>query len=132
MTGDSDANGAVLVVEDDKRIREPLGILLRAAGYVVNEAVDGIDALGKFRAALRAPSAILLDLEMPRLDGRGFLRELSAAPRSSMMLERVVLMSGSSELAWVASEFRLRRYLSKPFAADQVLDAIASLLARRG
>lgn len=132
MTGDSDANGAVLVVEDDKRIREPLGILLRAAGYVVNEAVDGIDALGKFRAALRAPSAILLDLEMPRLDGRGFLRELSAAPRSSMMLERVVLMSGSSELAWVASEFRLQRYLSKPFAADQVLDAIASLLARRG
>lgn len=62
----------ILVVEDDQAIADVVGEVLVDAGYQAVLARDGADALGQL-AALGEPSVILLDLLMPRLNGREFL-----------------------------------------------------------
>jgi CheY-like chemotaxis protein len=60
-----------LLVEDESLIRKVISGYLVAAGYVVQTAVDGLDALGKLRAGL--PDLIISDLKMPRMSGVEFL-----------------------------------------------------------
>lgn len=69
----------VLVVEDDPDLRAVYRTALMAAGYAVVAVEDGIDAL---RCLDRepAPSAVVLDIGLPRLDGRDLGRELRARP----------------------------------------------------
>jgi CheY-like chemotaxis protein len=64
----------VLVVEDDPATREIVGALLRQKGYAVQEAADGHEALARLRGGPR-PAGIVLDLMMPRMDGRAFRAE---------------------------------------------------------
>jgi CheY-like chemotaxis protein len=68
----------VLVVEDDVDLRTTLLEVLLCEGFEVDEAGDGEEGLRRIRA--RAPDAILLDLGMPRMDGRVFLAHLRADP----------------------------------------------------
>lgn len=122
--------GIILIVDDDPRFREPMVVILSAAGYAVIEAVDGLDALEQLRAGFCKPTAIVLDVEMPRLDGRGFLRELETAPAPMVPSSRVILVSAASEVAEVAAEFRVSSYFGKPFVVDRLLEAIANVHKR--
>lgn len=71
----------VLVVDDERDVRELVTFALERAGYEVVAANDGVDALDKISGGFE-PLVIVLDLEMPRLDGEGLIRELAerAAP----------------------------------------------------
>ena len=64
----------VLIVEDDDDVREFMQLLVSTAGYETMTARDGQDALVKMRQ--RRPCLVLLDLQMPRMDGFTFLRIL--------------------------------------------------------
>jgi CheY-like chemotaxis protein len=64
----------VLVVDDDRSMRESLAGLLDVKGYSVLEAENGQKALDVLEKAPRFPCVILLDLAMPIMDGRGFLK----------------------------------------------------------
>src|SRR4051794_37211582 len=66
----------VLVVEDDADSREVLAEFLRIEGYLVVQATDGVEALAQLQHAL--PDVVLLDLQMPNLDGGAVLRWLQA------------------------------------------------------
>ncbi len=74
-----DARARVLVVEDEHELRELVAHWLETKGYHVVEAADGHDAVELLEAGLR-PDVILLDLTMPRMDGRAFLEWLRAQP----------------------------------------------------
>jgi two-component system chemotaxis response regulator CheY len=64
----------ILIVDDAATVRMYHRDILEAAGYAVEEAVNGIEALEK---SLRSPYALyVVDINMPKLDGYGFLREL--------------------------------------------------------
>jgi CheY-like chemotaxis protein len=65
----------VLIVDDDRDIREALAELLELEGYRTSTAADGADALAQLRGAARPPRLILLDLMMPRMGGAEFLAE---------------------------------------------------------
>jgi CheY-like chemotaxis protein len=69
----------VLVVDDDEDLRAALVLALRDAGIAASQARDGVDALDKLRAEPR-PCALLLDMNMPRLDGAAVLSALRAEP----------------------------------------------------
>lgn len=69
----------VLIVEDDADAREVLARTLAAKGWAVDTAADGIQAIERVEA--QAPSAVVLDLMMPRMDGFGVLRHLRSDPR---------------------------------------------------
>jgi CheY-like chemotaxis protein len=65
-------NKKVLIVEDDETLREIYALKLEMAGFEVETAGDGLEALEQIR--VEAPDLIILDMMMPRLDGLQFLR----------------------------------------------------------
>ena len=67
----------VLIVDDDTASREALAHLLRTQGYRSSQAENGLQALEQLEAAISPPELILLDLEMPVMNGREFLSHLA-------------------------------------------------------
>ena len=74
--------GVVLIVDDNVDTNEALATILEYRGYDPVSAYDGHDALCRLRSGLR-PSVIVLDLAMPNVDGRTFLREIMTDGRLS-------------------------------------------------
>ena len=68
-------NSYVAIVDDDQAIRNSLGRALKLEGYDVEQFEDGSTALRAF--ALRAPDALVLDLQLPDIDGLALQRRLS-------------------------------------------------------
>jgi two-component system cell cycle response regulator DivK len=71
----------IVVADDDGVGRELIREVLEMSGYEVIEAADGVEAVRHVREA--APDLVLVDIQMPRLDGYGVLRELRADPQFS-------------------------------------------------
>jgi len=113
---------AVLVVDDDRDVRDLVTFALERAGCVVVAAEDGVDALEKLAGGFD-PAIIVLDLEMPNLDGEGFLRALDAL--ATFPLARVIVFT--------AHPFRRPQTaalcIQKPCAPSQLIDAVARVLA---
>ena len=114
----------VLVVDDDPDVREFIGFLLSSRGYAVTKAEDGAGALDQMRR--RAPDVVLLDLMMPRVEGRDVLRGMTADP----MLSRVpvIVISGASDLG---PELDSCVVLRKPVNPDALVAEVARCLAVR-
>ncbi|MGL5096001.1 MAG: response regulator, partial [Planctomycetia bacterium] len=102
---------------------------LTAAGYAVEEAVDGLDAVKRFAAARRPIDLVLLDLMMPRLDG---LETLSELRRLRPGLP-IVLISGygAADLANRAADVAVDGFLQKPFSIHQLVAVVRQAIARR-
>ena len=117
----------VLVADDKASSRELVRTLLETAGYLVSEAVNGREAVDVARH--REPDLILLDLQMPVLDGYGALHELRADPRFAR-LPIVALtasaMQGDREKA-ISSGFT--GYVSKPVRLAMLRAELERLLA---
>ena len=88
-------SGNVLVVEDDPGIRSLLAVLMRKAGLAVDVAANGIEAMASLEK--RDYAVILLDLNMPGMDGFGFLRELRGRCERSGEKPLVVVVSAALE-----------------------------------
>jgi DNA-binding response OmpR family regulator len=121
MTAAPDARPLILVVDDDRDLRELLASLLEDEGYRTSTAVDGVDAL---EAARRDnPALILVDATMPRLDGAAFCRSY----RDDGGTAPVILISaGRPEQIMVAVEAcGAAAFIAKPFAIEEVVDTVA-------
>lgn len=100
--------------------------ILERAGYSVLEAVDGSDAVLKFREKEAEICAVVLDMIMPHLDGEACFREL----RRIRADVKVLLTSGYNEQD-VVSRFSgkgLAGFLQKPYSQSQLLIAIAAII----
>jgi CheY-like chemotaxis protein len=80
----------ILVVEDDRDIRETLADELEAEGFDVITASNGLEALRLIRGATARPAVVLLDIMMPVLDGYGFLAERRKDPALSSIPVAIV------------------------------------------
>lgn len=116
-----DARARVLVVEDEHELRELIARWLETRSYQVFEAADGRDAVELLDAGLD-PDVILLDLTMPRMDGREFLDWLRHDPRHA---HRKVIVAS----AYLESEAPLDadRTFAKPFRPDLLEHELARL-----
>jgi DNA-binding response OmpR family regulator len=111
----------ILVVDDGADMREfVIQYVLRPNGYNYLEARDGLEALDQITA--NAPDLIVLDLQMPRLDGIGLLQRMKEGGISIP----VVLMTfyGSEEIAIEVFRLGVRDYVIKPFTEEELLAAI--------
>jgi len=110
--------GSVLVVDDNRDGREMLSEYLSCAGFVVETAADGCEAL---EMAVRLhPSAIVMDLMMPRMGGWEATRHLKADARTRGIPIIVMTANAQSDERQVAREAGCAGFLLKPCHLDQV------------
>lgn len=104
---------SILVAEDDPASRELIGELLTAEGYRVEMATDGRGALDRLRNGA-TPDLVLLDIQMPELDGYEVLRRLRMLPGMEslpVVAFTAYAMAGDSERALAAG---FSGYITKP------------------
>jgi len=116
----------ILIADDRPNSRELISTALESFGYEVLEAVDGVDALKVART--ERPDAIILDIQMPGLDGFGVIRELRAD--SSLKLTPVMaLTAGAMETDRNrAIEAGFDSYISKPVSLPALRAEVLRLL----
>ncbi len=119
----------ILVIEDEKAVRENLVELLRAEGYFSIEARDGEE--GVRLAWEMLPDLILCDVMMPRLDGYGVLSRLSRDADTAFI--PFIFLTARTEREDLRRGMNLGAddYITKPFSLEDVLTAIQSRLEKR-
>jgi len=115
----------VLVVNDEERTRIIAARLLETHGYAVDIAADGAEAIQMLTAV--SYDAVILDVVMPRVDGRGVLVHL--ARTNPRMIGRTVLVASAVQEAIEAQLDEVCRVLVKPVAGHQLIDAIDECVA---
>jgi CheY-like chemotaxis protein len=116
----------ILIADDRSSSRELLRTVLERAGYEVIEAEDGEVAVEQ--AQLHHPDLIMLDLQMPRLDGYGVMERLRSDPSfvfPPVLALTASAMRGDREKILAAG---FTEYLSKPAGAEALREAVARLL----
>jgi len=118
---------SILIADDDPHIRELLDFALTKAGYTVTQAEDGMAALEAAQA--RAPDLVVLDINMPRLDGLEVCRRLRAMGDTPILF----LSSRDDEIDRVLGiELGADDYVVKPFSPREVTARISAILRRSG
>ncbi len=116
----------MLVVDDDRAVRESLRRSLDFNGYDVALACDGAEALAAIGAA--APDAVVIDVMMPRLDGIEATRALRAAGNDLPILVLTARDSVGDRVEGL--DAGADDYLTKPFALEELLARLRALLRR--
>jgi two-component system chemotaxis response regulator CheY len=115
----------ILIIDDAATVRMYHRNILQGAGYTTEEAVNGIEALEK---ALENPFDLyLVDINMPKLDGYGFLRELrnQDVPQAPAIMISTEAAEGDRSRAYAAGA---NLYMVKPMKPEQLLEPVALLL----
>jgi CheY-like chemotaxis protein len=110
-----------MVVDDDQDIREILTEILTDAGYTVVPSVNGSDALAKLREV--TPSLILLDLNMPVMDGIAFRHEQRQDPRYAAI--PTVVMSAVHKMNEQIAGLAVADALAKPVNLKDLMRVVA-------
>ncbi|MCB1876939.1 MAG: Hpt domain-containing protein [Chromatiales bacterium] len=120
----------VMVVDDSLTVRKVTGRLLERNDYRVVAAKDGVDAVALLQDEL--PDIMLLDIEMPRMDGY----ELARHMRNTERLKEIPIIMITSRVGekhrQKAMSLGVNRYLGKPYQESELLDSIQNLLAEQG
>jgi len=116
----------ILIVDDDTELRETLRDVLEELGYVVSSAKDGKEALRQLLTAANRPNLILLDLQMPNMDGTEFRSEqLKVSELASIP---VAILTADSEGKRKASAMHPAAYLEKPLKLLQLMTTIPRVI----
>ena len=115
----------IMVVDDSVNVRRLLALTLEKQGYRVTQAKDGLDALEKLDAGLDI-NAIVCDIEMPRLDGYGFLAKLRSHERCSKIPITMLTSRTGDKHRQLAMKLGATAYFSKPYREQLLLDTLAN------
>ena len=119
----------VLLVEDEDQLRRVMKDLLEREGYIVAEARDGIQALDQVDR--HAPDVIMLDLNLPGLDGYGVLSQLRSRPATRRIPIIVLTAKGDEDNEVRVFELGADDFLTKPFRARALSARLEAVLSRR-
>jgi DNA-binding response OmpR family regulator len=118
----------VLLAEDEPNIVESLTFLLERAGFHINVASDGRQAL---EAALeQQPAVLVLDLMLPELDGYEVLRQLRSDPKGEHLPVLMLTAKGQRIDRETAIECGADLFMTKPFANAEITAAVTKLASR--
>ncbi len=118
----------VLLVDDEDQLRRVMRDLLERDGYEVSEATDGVHALDQVDR--HAPDIILLDLNLPGLDGYGVLSHLRSRPATTDIPVVVLTAKGDEDNEVRVFEMGADDFLSKPFRARALSVRLQAVLQR--
>ena len=114
------------MVDDERAIRELISEVLNIAGFEVNSAVDGLDALNQIRK--KRFDLILLDVNLPKVDGFTVLERV----RESAPTQPIIMLSARTEKDDVTRGLRLGAddYIRKPFSVEELTLRVQNRLSR--
>ena len=110
----------ILLADDEEMVRKAIRLILAGCGYQITEAVDGEDAVEKYTHASPPIDLVLLDLDMPRLNGFDALERI----RKHHSAARVILLSGGAH-ALEASQIT---FVQKPFDNEELIKRVRETL----
>ncbi len=119
----------VLLVDDEDQLRRVMRDLLERDGYQVTEARDGVEALDQIDR--HAPDIIVLDLNLPGLDGYGVLSHLRSRPATAAIPVVVLTAQGDEDNEVRVFEMGADDFLSKPFRARALSVRLRAVLGRK-
>ncbi|MGQ9872805.1 response regulator [Leptodesmis sp.] len=117
----------ILIVDDPINIRRFLALTLERAGFRVEQAKDGQDALEKLQKGLSV-QAVICDIEMPRLDGYGFLAKVKADPVLEQLPVAMLTSRSSDKHRQLALSLGATAYFSKPYNEQVLLRTLEELV----
>ena len=117
----------ILTVDDSRTMREMLRLALTEAGYRVLQAEDGLHGLEVLEG--EAPDVIVTDINMPRMDGFGFIEEVRGDPRHRGVPILVLTTESDAEKKTRARMAGATGWIVKPFNPDQLVGAIRRVAA---
>ncbi len=118
----------VLLVEDEDQLRRVMKDLLERDGYIVAEARDGVQALDQVDRL--APDVIILDLNLPALDGYGVLTQLRSRPATRDIPIMVLTAKGDEDNEVRVFELGADDFITKPFRARALSARLEAVLGR--
>ena len=118
----------ILAVDDEPNILRSVKYYLEKAGYIIQTATDGEEALERIKE--RRPDLIILDINMPKMDGMGLLQILKSDPGSSGI--KVIFLSGKNsdedlQKGWASGA---DYYITKPYSVQTLLKGVEFLLGK--
>ncbi len=116
----------ILAVDDSSSIRKMVEFSLKSKGFQVTSAGDGQEALEML--AKEAFDAIILDINMPRLDGFGFLKKIKADHAYAAIPVMMLTTEGQEEDKKTAMSLGARDYLVKPFKPSELIALTEKIL----
>ena len=120
----SSAGKTILVVEDDEDVRMAVSDMLKTAGYMVEEACDGIDALQRLQDMTPPPNLVLTDVMMPRMTGPQLAKQIYA----TMPAIQILYMSGYTDRILEPVGDRKLSFVRKPFTATELTRKVGETL----
>ena len=129
LNGRKGHGSIVMVVDDSPSIRDMVSWALELDGYEPVEATEGQEALAWILDAARQgcyPSVILLDLAMPGMDGRTFLKHLWERWKPGYPLPAIVVITAGTE-QYDENDWEVQEVVVKPFHVRQLLDVVHKL-----
>ena len=129
-------NEKILIVDDDPDILDALTIVLKAQGYQVSTARDGIEGLASLKA--EKPGLLILDLLMPKMDGFALCKELQGHRWSKLKGMPILILTSVREEASrrryeleTGLELDVDDYVEKPISPDVLLERVGKLLKKK-
>ncbi len=118
----------ILVVDDSINVRRFLSLTLEKAGYRVEQAIDGQDALEKLLTHLPI-KAVICDVDMPRLDGYGLLGRIKSNPNFKQLPVAMLTSRNGQKDRQLAMHLGATAYFSKPYNEHELLQAVKQMLS---
>ncbi|SHO43468.1 response regulator [Desulfopila aestuarii] len=116
----------ILTVDDSASVRQMVSFTLKGAGYTVLEAVDGEDGLTKLNGA--TVDMVITDLNMPKLDGIGFIKKIRANPKGKFIPVIMLTTESQAEKKQAGKAAGATGWIVKPFKPEQLLDVVKKVL----
>ncbi|MBI5919405.1 MAG: response regulator [Nitrosomonadales bacterium] len=116
----------ILIVDDSASMRQLVAITLRAAGYDLIEACDGVDALAKIRG--RKVHLIISDVNMPNMDGITFVTEVKKIPEFKFVPVIMLTTEVQESKKQAGQAAGAKAWVVKPFQPAQMLGAVSKLI----
>jgi chemosensory pili system protein ChpA (sensor histidine kinase/response regulator) len=120
----------VVVADDSLSVRRALEQLMQDAGYAVASARDGLEALRFINE--RRPVAVLLDLEMPRMNGLDVCKNMRSRSETRDTPVIMITSRANDKYLTMAAEAGVTKLLGKPFAEDDLVSLVRDLVVRSG
>ncbi|MBI4692491.1 MAG: Hpt domain-containing protein [Gammaproteobacteria bacterium] len=120
----------VLIVDDSITVRKVTSRLMERAGYRVATAKDGVEGLEQMHA--KRPDIVLLDIEMPRMDGFEFTKHVRSEAATAALPIVIISSRTADKHRQHAERLGVNLFLGKPYEDDRLLAAVASLVGGEG